>query len=203
MRSTTSTSPRRRPSRCAELERTFLAVDFDGAFLDEVAALASRLRGDPRLSTARWAKPETLHTTLRFFGDTSDAQQRALGDLVVELASSAKPLSVRAPWVHGFPAAARANVLVIDVADADSKLAAMAIRAEAVAIALGFAGESRLYHAHLTLARMRKPVDVSSLAGEAATLPPGQVTAITLYASRSGPEGAVYVPLARAAWPVA
>ena len=79
----------------------------------------------------------------------------------------------------------------------------MAIRAEAVAVALGFAGESRLYHAHLTLARMRKPVDVSSLAGEAATLPPGHVTAITLYASRSGPEGAVYVPLARAAWPLA
>jgi 2'-5' RNA ligase len=155
------------------------------------------------LSTARWAKRETLHTTLRFFGDTSDAQQSALRDLVVELASSASPLPVRAPWVHGFPAAARANVLVLDVADTESKLAAMAIRAEAAAVALGFPGEARVYHAHLTLARMRKPVDVSSLAGEAASLPPGHVTALTLYASRSGPSGAIYVPLARAAWPVA
>jgi 2'-5' RNA ligase len=151
------------------------------------------------LSSARWAKRDTLHTTLRFFGDTSDVQQTALRALVEELA----PLSVRAPWVHGFPAAARANVLVLDVADTDSKLAAMAIRAEAEAVALGFPGEARLYHAHLTLARMRKPVDVSSLAGETATLPSGHVTALTLYASRSGPSGAVYVPLARAAWPVA
>jgi RNA 2',3'-cyclic 3'-phosphodiesterase len=153
------------------------------------------------LSSARWAKRETLHTTLRFFGDTSDAQQAALRALVEELASSASPVSIRAPWVHGFPAAARANVLVLDIADTESKLAAMAIRAEAAAVALGFPGEARLYHAHLTLARMRKPVDVSSLAGEAATLPSGHLTAITLYASRSGPAGAVYTPLARAALP--
>ncbi len=153
------------------------------------------------MSSARWAKRETLHTTLRFFGDTSDAQQTALRALVDELAGSASPLSVRAPWVHGFPAAARATVLVLDVTDTDSKLAAMAIRAEAAAVALGFPGEARVYHAHLTLARMRKPVDVSSLAGEAASLPPGRATAITLYASRSGPAGSVYTPLARAALP--
>lgn len=153
------------------------------------------------MSSARWAKRETLHTTLRFFGDTSDTQLTALRGLVDELARSASPISVRAPWVHGFPAAARANVLVLDVADADSRLAAMAIRAEAAAVELGFPAEARLYHAHLTLARMRKPVDVSSLAGEAAALPSGHVTAITLYASRSGPTGAVYTPLARAALP--
>ena len=153
-------------------------------------------------ANARWAKRETLHTTLRFFGDTSDAQQSALRSLVAELASAASPLSVRVPWVHGFPAAARANVLVLDVADTDSKLAAMATRAEEVAVALGFPREARLYHGHLTLARMRKAVDVSSLAGEAASLPQGQATAVTLYASRSSPEGVVYTPLARAALPM-
>lgn len=193
------------PSLEAALDRTFLAVDFDGPFLDEVATLASRLRGEPRLSAARWAKPETLHTTLRFFGDTSDAQRRALCELVEELARGASPLSVRARSVHGFPDRARAHVLVLDIADAEPEpmLAALAARAEAAAFALGFARDERPYHAHLTLARMRKPVDVSPLAGEAASLPPAHVTAITLYASRSGPNGAVYAPIARAAWPVA
>jgi len=156
------------------------------------------------LSSARWAKPETFHATLRFFGDTSDAQQSALCDLVRELAEGASPLSVRAPSVHGFPVPSRAHVLVLDVLDAEPEplLAGLAARAEAAAVALGFARDERPFHGHLTLARMRKAVDVSSLAPEAASLPPGHVTAITLYASRSGPTGAVYTPLARAAWPV-
>ncbi len=157
------------------------------------------------MSSARWAKRDTLHTTLRFFGDTSDAQQKALRALVEELARGASPLLVTAPLVHGFPEPARAHVLVLDVVDAapESILSRLAAQAETAAVALGFARETRPYHAHLTLARMRKPVDVASLAGEAATLPSGHVTAITLYASRSGPSGAVYVPLTRVAWPVA
>lgn len=114
-------------------------------------------------------------------------------------------MSVRAPSVHGFPDPARAHVLVLDVVDMGQEpvLAALAARAEAAAIALGFARDARPYHGHLTLARMRKAVDVSPLSGEAASLPPGHVTAITLYASRTGPSGAVYAPLARAPWPVA
>jgi 2'-5' RNA ligase len=178
--------------------RTFLAVDFDGEFLDEVAALAERLRGAPRLSAARWAARETLHATLRFFGDTDDRQLVALRALVKSLAEEATSFAVRAPEVHGFPDRARAHVLVLDVLG-DATLASLARRAEAAAVSLGFAAESRPYHAHLTLARMRKAVDVSSLAGEAASLPPGRVTAITLYASSSSPNGAVYTPLERAA----
>jgi RNA 2',3'-cyclic 3'-phosphodiesterase len=176
--------------------RTFLAVDFDEAFLDEVAALAERLRGAPRLSAARWAARDTLHTTLRFFGDTSDAQVAALRTFVKEVAAGTGSFAVRAPWVHGFPARARAHVLVLDVAAGE--LASLATRAEALAVRLGFAAETRPYHAHLTLARMRKPVDVSALAAEAASLPLGRVTAVTLYASSSSPDGAVYTALERA-----
>lgn len=155
------------------------------------------------MSNARWAKPDTFHTTLRFFGDTSDAQTAALSKLVAELAAgaSASPLTVRATAVHGFPQPSSAHVLVLDVEDTDpvSRLAALAARTEEVAVGLGFAREVRPYHAHLTLARTRKATDVSSFAAEAATLPSGLVTGITLYASRTGPSGAVYTPLARAA----
>ena len=150
-----------------------------------------------------------MHTTLRFFGDTSDAQRAALTALVAELGKETSGWSVRATAVHGFPDPSRAHVLVLDVADdvvdggahAPPTLPRLAARAEAAAIALGFARELRPYHGHLTLARMRKEVDVSSFAAEAASLPTGLVTAITLYASRSGPSGAVYAPLARAVLP--
>jgi 2'-5' RNA ligase len=155
------------------------------------------------LSTARWAAPETLHTTLRFFGETDDAQVALLRAFVKELAEGARSSLVRATSVHGFPAPTRAHVLVLDIHDVGpvSVLAALAARAEAMAVALGLAAESRPYHAHLTLARMRKATDVSSFAGEAAALPTGRVTAIALYASTTGPSGAIYTPLERVVLP--
>ncbi|MDB4934754.1 MAG: 2-5 ligase [Labilithrix sp.] len=163
------------------------------------------MRGAPRLSSARWAAPETLHTTLRFFGSTDEAQLVALRALVGELATGTSSWAVRAPCVHGFPDPKCAHVLVLDIADSRPApvpvLATLAARAEAGAVALGFEPETRAYHAHLTLARMRKAVDVSSLAGETAPLPAGRVTAITLYASTTGPSGSVYTPLERAVLP--
>jgi RNA 2',3'-cyclic 3'-phosphodiesterase len=168
-------------------------------FLDEVAALAERLRGAPRLSRARWAAPATLHVTLRFFGETSDVQLAALRPLVVELAARvSRPLRVRAPSVSGFPSPSRAHVLITEVED-DGTLAELAARAEELAVALGFGPETRAYHPHLTLARMRQAVDVVELAGEGAALPSARVTAVTLYESKTGPAGPVYAPLERAA----
>jgi hypothetical protein len=55
-------APRARPKVYA-----FVAVHFDGDLLDDVAALAERLRGDARLSGATWSEPHALRATLHFF----------------------------------------------------------------------------------------------------------------------------------------
>lgn len=179
------------------LVRTFLAVDLDGPFLEEVAALVHRLRGASRPSGARWVAPDTMHVTLRFFGDTNEAQLASLRAVVGELGQGARSVVLRAASVSGFPARDRAHVLILDVDDDDGLLASLAARAEAAATALGFVPEKRAYHPHLTLARMRKAADVASLAGEAASLPAGRVTALTLYASTTSATGPVYSPLER------
>jgi 2'-5' RNA ligase len=158
------------------------------------------------LSSARWTATETQHVTLRFFGNTDDAQVMGLRALVTELgaelgtAAAASGMYARAPSVSGFPRARRAHVLTLDIED-EGGLAALAARAEVVAVALGFAPEERAYHAHLTLARMRKAVDVSALADEAASLPRARVTAVTLYASTTAATGPAYTPLERVVLP--
>lgn len=137
-----------------------------------------------------------MHITLRFFGTTAGAELASLRSLVRELAHGTASSAVRASTVTGFPTPRRARVLVLGIAD-DGTLAALAARAESRAVALGFAAETRAFQAHLTLARMRKPVDVTPLAGEAAALPAGRATAIALYESTAGATGPVYVPLER------
>jgi 2'-5' RNA ligase len=65
----------------------FLGVHYDEEFLDEVAALVERLRGDPRLSDAKWVSPSHLRTTIKFFLATTEAQRQALLAVVDELAA--------------------------------------------------------------------------------------------------------------------
>jgi 2'-5' RNA ligase len=149
---------------------------------------------------ARWAAKDSMHITLRFFGPTDDTQIELLGDLVTSLAEGAPPLLLRAAAVTGFPSAARARILVVELAD-EPLLSTFAQRAEATAIALGFAPETRAYRPHLTLARMKENVDVRGYAGEAALLPLAHATAVTLYSSTTGPRGPVYTSLARATLP--
>jgi 2'-5' RNA ligase len=141
-----------------------------------------------------------MHITLRFFGPTTEEQALVLRALVTSLADGAPPLPLRAAALTGFPDPARARILIVAF-EAAPLLEALAARAEAAAVALGFAPETRAYHPHLTLARMKQVVDLRAQAGETAGLPAAHATAITLYESTTGAGGPVYLPLARATLP--
>lgn len=172
--------------------RTFLAADLDSQFLDEVAALALRLRGVSRLSGARFVARDAMHVTLRFFGNTDDDQVEALRALVPSLRVQGP---VRARSLTGFPDPRRARVVVVELDDG-GVLGVRAREAEAAAVRLGFAPETRAYSPHLTLARLRgAPADVRALATEVATLPEGRIVGVTLYASTTAPTGPIYTAL--------
>jgi 2'-5' RNA ligase len=167
----------------------FLAVHYDEEFLDEVAALAERLRGDARLSAATWVPAHAVDTTIHFFLDTREAQRVRLTAFVDELAALASelpaPLRVRASRLHGLPTADSAHFLVVDVEDDGPArtLTTLQARVEAEAVALGCKPQERPFATFLKLARVTPAVDVSGLAGAARSLPAARITAISLYAS--------------------
>lgn len=176
----------------------FVAVHYDDEFLDEVAALAERLRGDPRLSAATWSRPRDLRTTIHFFLDTTEAKRARLPALVEELAamasSAAPPALVRASRLHGFPSPESASFVVLDVEDVGPVpcLSALQARAEAESVALGYEASTRVAAPFFKLARIGTPVDVSGLADQARTLAPGRLSAISLYVSSAIQNGDVH-----------
>ena len=187
-----------RPPPSPEIH-AFVAVHYDDDLLDEVAALAERLRGDARLSGATWYDPNFYRSTIQFFLRTTEAQRARLLAFVDELAamvssSSSGPALVRPARVNGLISAAEALVVVLDVEDVPpgTVLTALRARAEAEHIAFGHAPSTLLRPLSLLLARVRSPVDVSDLAGEAASLPTGRLTAISLYVSSAVQIGDVH-----------
>jgi 2'-5' RNA ligase len=165
----------RKPSVAAGVTRTFVAADLDEAFLDAAAAIA--------IPVGRRVKRETMHCTLRFYGEVDDARVAELRELVSPLRQTT--VAVRATRIDAFSSPRKAHVIVLPLED-DGTLARIHER-------LG--KEDRPYRPHLTLARMKRPEDVRSWIETTPVQLEGHVVRITLYKSVLGKNGPTYTPL--------
>jgi 2'-5' RNA ligase len=166
-------------------ERMFLAVALDEETRHGLAARLDRALDGRRLP-GRSVPVANWHITLRFLGDTSAVQaETILAHLDDHLAVT--PFRLRFAGLGGFPRQSRASVLWIGVDGDVESLDAVAVECEAAAERAGFEPEGRPFHGHLTLSRMRPPVDVRDLVDGVA--PFGltmAVTDVTLYRSILG-----------------
>ena len=138
--------------------RLFVALNIPDAERARIAAeVLAPLR--ERLPAVRWVRPETLHVTLAFLGERSDAELREAHTVVREVAATRAPLRVRLSGLGVFPDAERPRVLWLGVADPARERAR-----------LGVPAEGRAYHPHVTLGRVQHPNDAALLAGLAPAL---------------------------------
>lgn len=142
--------------------RLFAAViPPDHVVEDLDAFLAPRREAGP----FRWTLPEQWHLTLAFM---PDVEERRLDDLVERLARAAKRRTAFRLRVGGggaFPNAGRARVLFAGVdgnESARTELSRLATGARAAASKAGAEPEGGKFRAHLTLARLGRPAEVSS-----------------------------------------
>ena len=142
--------------------RLFAAIVPPAAVVEDLEAfLAVRREAAP----FRWTLPEHWHLTLAFMPEVAD---RRLDDLVERLGRAAArrtPFVLRVEGGGAFPNAARAKVLYADVVRDDhaaTELPRLATGARAAATKAGAGAEGGRFRAHLTLARLGRPQEVSN-----------------------------------------
>ena len=117
---------------------------------EEIAeALERRQQGLPG---ARWSPPETLHVTLRFFGEVAETTAADIDAGLAEIASDAFDLQLQT--VGAFGDRERMRAAWAAVAENES-LRRLAARCETVAKRCGLKGETRAYRPHVTLAYLK------------------------------------------------
>ena len=172
--------------------RAFIALDLDARLREAIGELQARVR--PRLGGIRLLRPEGIHLTLRFLGDTSPAQVETLRPLLAAAAAACPPVEARVAGLGMFPERGSPRVLWLrlDVPPAVYELQRACERAAREA---GFEREERPFRAHLTLGRWRDRAPRPDLP----PADPGTTRLDTLVFFRSDlrPDGAVYTPLAR------
>ncbi|HET6604244.1 MAG TPA: RNA 2',3'-cyclic phosphodiesterase [Xanthomonadaceae bacterium] len=176
--------------------RLFAAVLPDDAARAALVRLQGELRQALGAAPLRWADPEALHLTLRFFGAVPEDRVREVEAMLAPAAAAAKSTRCELQRIEYWPP--RVPRVVAAAFSCPAALAALATGLEARARALGFAPERRRFRPHVTLARGsgriigRAPVRLPALALDADNL--ALVSSLTL------PEGARYRTLRR--WPL-
>ena len=105
----------------------------------------SLVRGE--LGAARWAAPENMHLTLRFFGDVDDAQADEIADRLEQIDADAVAVEIAGTGSFG----GQGETAVYAAVRPSAPLAELQKRHERVARAVGLPAETRAYKPHVTL----------------------------------------------------
>jgi 2'-5' RNA ligase len=142
---------------------------------------------------------ESTHVTLKFLGDTPIASVPEIAKRMATVANELDAFELELMGTGAFPHWGRPQVVWVGLSPKEA-LQNLAARLENDLEPLGFPKESRAYHPHLTLARIkaRPPKDLKSLADEYEKTSFGTQTIdrVILYQSVLQKRGPIYTPLA-------
>jgi RNA 2',3'-cyclic 3'-phosphodiesterase len=154
---------------------------------------AALIRRQTGVETARWRPPETMHVTLRFFGDLREDIAR---DLDGELAGlDGGGFEIVLEGVGAFGEGRDIHAIWAGVGETPA-LTRLARACETAARRAGLKAEGRRYRPHVTLAYLRH-ADPAEVAGwiQANNLlksPPIPIDRFGLYSSHQSKEGSYY-----------
>ena len=135
--------------------RTFVAIDLDASVRGRTAELVRRWQDlEARIN---WVERENMHLTLKFLGDIEDRRVPEVCSAVQQAAAAHRPFEVQCQGVGAFPAVERARTIWIGVEQSQGALAALSEDVDEALHAVGYPMESRRYHGHLTIGRVRDP----------------------------------------------
>lgn len=181
--------------------RLFCAFELPEDLRRSIAKHSRKVREAVPEAAASWSRPENIHLTVKFFGDVDQSRVSAVSAAAVRVVKDLTPIQIAVGKTGVFPGRSRPQVLWIGVEDQSSALLKLQQRLEDEFAREGFPKEDRAYRPHLTIARIRKPLNAGRLAqihlatvfsNVAVTL-----NELILFRSELSPKGSKYTALSR------
>lgn len=147
-----------------EFWRVFCANELPQTARGLVLGHIARLKEKVPHAKASWARDANLHLTLKFLGEIPTASVAEFSKAVSLAVTNVQPFSIRLEQTGIFPAHGQPRVLWIGINDLSSRLARLHARLEEESARVGFAKETRPFHPHLTIARLRQADNARALA---------------------------------------
>lgn len=175
--------------------RLFIAVpipaDIDKK-LEEIIARFKRTGAD-----VKWVKPESIHITLKFLGETEEKKISEISSTIENLSIKTTDLTAGVQGIGFFPDQKRPRVIWAGLQENKPFLSDAALKIDQSLSALGFEREKRRFSPHLTIGRFRSNRSLQALISETEKIKVSSfgnfpITCFNLYSSTLKPSGAEY-----------
>lgn len=166
------------------MPRLFTALVPPAAVRTDLAELATPLTG------VRWAPTENLHLTMRFIGETNDAQTERFVEALARV--RVEPFILPVGGTGLFPTRGRAKVLWAGVGNGHTRLYQLRKQVDEALLTVNAGLAMPGFHPHFTLGRIDDDYDAKEIARflerhEAFEAPPFRVAEFHLLASALSP----------------
>jgi 2'-5' RNA ligase len=182
--------------------RVFIAVDPGKAIRSRCVALQETLARSAE--GVRWEKPDNIHITLLFLGETDERDVLPVCRAVTEVCAARDAFTLGIEGVGCFPNLRRPRTLWAGVGTGTQELIALHDALEPPLLELGcYRGEERAYAPHLTIGRVKGDRPAERLA-QALTRQSGwrgsetAIDEVLVMASQLTPDGPIYSVLSTA-----
>lgn len=176
--------------------RLFVAVPLPPGAQAEAAGCLSRLREESW--PVRWVRENSLHITLKFFGEVMPERFDTIAEMVGFATQGMAPMHLSVSGAGAFPGLERPRVIRLDLIGDTIGLELLQDRLERGGSEIGFAPEGRPFRPHITLGRVKEgqrlPLGARDTLEALPALAPFQADRVVLYESLPGPLGPLYDP---------
>jgi len=147
-----------------ETWRVFCATELPLDIRKSITRHAASLREQLPEIHASWSREESIHLTLKFLGDLPVVRVESLSHAAERAAQVVQPFEIGIEGCGSFPPHGQPRVLWTGIDDPAGGLKLLYRALEDECAREGFACETRPFHPHLTVARLRKPQGSRQLA---------------------------------------
>jgi RNA 2',3'-cyclic 3'-phosphodiesterase len=180
------------------LIRSFLAIELPGPILRKIGEVQGGLRSSR--ADVRWANPEAIHLTLKFFGNIEESRIDPILKSIEGPVRNTPSFSLKVRGVGAFPHLKNPRVIWIGLVDEREALTTLQKQIEIYLEKIGFQPEDRPFRPHLTLGRMKSSRGKEELAGRMERYGEEEfgdleVEKVILFKSDLRPSGPIYTSL--------
>lgn len=173
--------------------RTFIAVTLPAGVHEALGAISQELAPQVPEKSVKWVKPERMHLTLRFLGDTPVNRLDDVTGGLDAVADASAPFTLHLDQLGCFPDERRPRVIWVGVRGETKEAAALKHAIDRVLAPLGWEPEERPFHPHVTLGRVKRHHHQVELPwGSPVVSRPLNVHAVHLVESKLRPDGPEY-----------
>lgn len=182
--------------------RTFIALEISAEMKEMLGRIESHLRYAG--ADVKWVRPEIVHLTLKFLGEINEKKAAEVKAALDAVAKSLRQFDITLKDLGAFPKIEQPRVIWVGLDRGAAESIALAAAVDEALSKLGFAREERPFSPHITIGRVRSPLNKDKLREKIASagpdfqlcaVPAHRVSAVILFQSTLTPHGPIYTKI--------